>query len=60
MNPTQQFHTFQTALQYGGSFFQLLGRAGLMADPQNKVRLLDAFPELTNEYGPGSQLYVGR
>ena len=49
--------TLLTAMQYGGSFYQALGAAGSKADPRNRQRLLEAFPELTSTYGPASRLH---
>ena len=44
--------------QYGGSFVVALSNAFRMADPINKSKLLNAFPEYVNEYGPNSKLPV--
>lgn len=57
---TSDIHwTLAAAAQYGGSFYQALGHAGLKADPSNKRRLLDAFPELVATYGTASKLHRG-
>ena len=40
--------------QYGGSFVSALAQALRYADPTNRQRLLDAFPDLVAKYGPSS------
>ena len=57
MSDSDIYWTFTTAVQYGGSFIRALAAAGLKADPTNRIRLLDAFPELVTSYGPASQLH---
>jgi hypothetical protein len=57
MNDSDIYWTFETAIQYGGSFFQALGHAGLKADPGNKRRILAAFPEMVATYGTASRLH---
>jgi len=49
--------TIRTAHHYGGSFFSTLAAAALAADPRNRSRILDAFPEIISKYGPGSSYY---
>jgi hypothetical protein len=34
-----------------------MGKAGLAADPNNKRRILRAFPEMVATYGPASKLH---
>jgi hypothetical protein len=46
-----------TAAQYGGSFYQAMGNADLAADPNNKRRILTAFPEMVATYGTASRLH---
>lgn len=53
------YWTLATACQYGGSFYQALAYAGLKADPSNKRRILDAFPEMVATYGTASRLHQG-
>ena len=53
------YWTLATACQYGGSFYQALAYAGLKADPSNKRRILDAFPELVAAYGTASRFHQG-
>lgn len=57
MDDTDIYWTFVTADKYGGSFYSALARAGLAADPQNKQRLLTAFPAFARTYGPASRLH---
>ena len=57
MNDSDIYWTFETAIQYGGGFFQQLGMAGLKADPGNKRRILAAFPEMVATYGTASKLH---
>jgi 2-oxo-4-hydroxy-4-carboxy--5-ureidoimidazoline (OHCU) decarboxylase len=37
---------------YGGSFVSSIAQALRFADPKNRQRLLDAFPDLVQQYGP--------
>ena len=49
--------TIKTAQNYGGAFISKLAEAALLADPRNRSRLMDAFPEIVSKYGPGSAFY---
>jgi len=49
--------SIKTAHHYGGEFFSKLAEAALLADPRNRSRVLDAFPEIVSKYGPGSAFY---
>ena len=40
---------------YGGSFVSSIAQALRFADPKNRQRLLDAFPDLVQKYGPQGQ-----
>jgi hypothetical protein len=51
------YWTFQTAMQFGGGFYQALAKAGVKADSSNKQRIIKAFPELYATYGPASRLH---
>ena len=53
------YWTLATAYQYGGGFYKALALAGLAADPNNKRRILDAFPEMVATYGTASRLHQG-
>lgn len=57
MTDSDRYWTFITCSQYGGNFFQSLAAAGLKADPINRERLLNAFPEIYATYGPASRLH---
>ena len=57
MTPTDSYWTFQTAMAYGGGFIKRLAEAGTFADPKNRQRLLLAFPELQQCYGPQTFLH---
>jgi 2-oxo-4-hydroxy-4-carboxy--5-ureidoimidazoline (OHCU) decarboxylase len=50
-----QLHAMITLMdQYGGSFVSALAQALRYADPTNRQRLLDAFPDIVAKYGPSS------
>ena len=49
--------TVKTVHHYGGSFLSKVAEAALNADPRNRDRVLDAFPEIVAKYGPGSAFY---
>jgi hypothetical protein len=49
--------TVRTAHHYGGSFLGKVAEAAMNADPRNRNRVLDAFPEIVAKYGPGSAFY---
>jgi hypothetical protein len=57
MSESDIYWTFFTAAQYGGSFYQAMGLAGFAADPNNKRRILAAFPEMVATYGVASRLH---
>jgi hypothetical protein len=57
MSESDVYFTFATAAQYAGSFYQAMGNAGLAADPNNKRRILAAFPEMVATYGTASRLH---
>ena len=59
MTQSDSYWTLMTAAQYGGSFYQALAHAGLKADPRNRQRLMDAFPEMVATYGTASRLHQG-
>jgi hypothetical protein len=59
MSESDIYWTLATACQYGGSFYQALGQAGVKAEPGNKQRILDAFPEMVATYGTASRLHQG-
>jgi hypothetical protein len=57
MTESDIYWTFVTASKYAGSFYQAMGNAGLAADPNNKRRILQAFPEMVATYGTASRLH---
>jgi hypothetical protein len=57
MSESDIYWTFVTASKYAGSFYQAMGNAGLAADPNNKRRILAAFPEMVATYGTASRLH---
>ena len=57
MNQTQVLNTFKTALSYGSGFESALGKAGILADADNKALLLRTFPFFLQKYGPTTGLY---
>lgn len=58
MSATETYWTLQTAHIYGGGFIGRLAEAGILADPNNRQRLLAAFPEIERCFGPQTQLYA--
>ena len=58
MTATETYWTLQTAMTYGGGFMARLADAGAHADPANRERLLQAFPELQQCFGPQTHLYA--
>jgi hypothetical protein len=51
-----QFHAMTECMQtYGGTFVSHLATALRYADPVNRQKILDAFPDLVAKYGPTSQ-----
>ena len=57
MTSSQQIHTLLTAQRFGGNFLRHLAAAGLAADPVNRAKILQAWPQLQQTFGPGSALY---
>lgn len=43
--------------KYGGRFLRAMVDPLLYADEVNRQRILDAFPEIVDGYGPGSNAY---
>jgi len=43
--------------RYAGNWGRHFSALLKASDPSNRQRLLDAFPELVQRYGPGSRLY---
>ena len=53
----QLHQTFEAMERNGGGFCSKLARAWFAADPRNKARIEQAFPELLQDFGPGSRLF---
>lgn len=51
------FLVVQAMDRYGGSFYKALSIALRRADPRNRERILTAFPEILERYGPNTQFY---
>lgn len=58
MTRTETITTALAMANRGGSFVRLLASALYAADDANAARLLGAFPEFVDRYGPGSHLYA--
>jgi hypothetical protein len=57
MSDSDIYWTFVTCSKYGGKFYQLLGNAGLAADPINKRLILNTWPMMVATYGTTSRLH---
>jgi len=55
MNSSQLFAMTALMETYGGTFVSSISQALRYADPVNRQKLLDAFPDLVEKYGPNSQ-----
>jgi hypothetical protein len=55
MNSTELHAMIVCMDSYGGSFVSSIAQALRFADPTNRQRLLDAFPDLVQKYGPQGQ-----
>ena len=53
----QTLASIKSAHQYGGDFISKIAAAALAGDPRNRDRVLQAFPEIIAQYGPGSGFY---
>ena len=56
MNSAQLTAMICLMQSHGGSFVNAIAQALRVADPVNRQRLLDAFPDLVKKYGPTSAL----
>ena len=54
MNSAQLTAMICLMQSHGGSFVNSIAQALRVADPVNRQRLLDAFPDLVERYGPTS------
>ena len=57
MSDSDIYWTLMTASEYGGSFYQTMGYAGLAADPINKRLILNTWPMIVATYGTTSRLH---
>ena len=57
MNQSDVYYTATAMKVYGGSFAQAMGGALMHADLTNQVRIIEAFPDLVQKYGPGSYFF---
>lgn len=48
----EEFHRLTENMMQGGSFVSTLAQTMRYADPINRDRLLNAFPDLVQKYGP--------
>ena len=55
MNSTQLHSMIALMEKYGGSFVTAIAQALRYADPANRQRLLNAFPDLVEKYGPNTK-----
>ena len=58
MDDTEVYEMICRMKEYGGSFVVALANAFVSADMKNKQRLIAAFPDYVNEYGPASKFPV--
>ena len=58
LTPTQLHRTWVAIERNGGGFCERLARAWFHGDSRNRERLNAAFPELLQDFGPGSYFYV--
>ena len=52
MSPTELHAMIACMDTYGGAFVSSIAQALRFADPKNRQRLLDAFPDIVQKYGP--------
>jgi hypothetical protein len=52
MTPSEFHATLLCMEQYGGTFCTNLAAALRYADPSNRQKIWDAFPEILEKYGP--------
>lgn len=53
MSESELFKAAHNMEHYGGGFAEAIALAYFRADSTNKVRVVDAFPELFERYAPG-------
>jgi hypothetical protein len=57
LTPAQLTRTWLAAQHHGGGFVSALATAWFAADPHNRRRMTEAFPEVVVKFGPGSPFY---
>ena len=57
---TEVMKTFEAASRFGGSFMKAIAVAGLHADPDNVGKILRTWPNIKQQYGPGTPFYEGK
>ena len=60
MNTTELTQLICNMETKGGSFVGAIGAALRYADPDNRKRLLNAFPDLVQKYGPNGMFAVAQ
>jgi hypothetical protein len=60
MTPDDHFIFVETMRRYGGGFCKKLADAYSVADLSNKAKILNTWPELYEQYGPGSRFAQAR
>lgn len=60
MTPTELTQFICTLETRGGSFCAAFAQTLRYADPCNRTRLLEAFPDLVEKYGPNGMFAVAR
>lgn len=56
----EEFHQLTENMMKGGSFVSTLAQALRYADPINRDRLLNAFPDVVERYGPNGMFATAR
>ena len=57
MTDDEVLNTFKTAAHCGSGFEQQIGRAGILASADNKALILRTWPQIYQQFGPGSALH---
>lgn len=60
LTPTDLHRTFLAMERHGGRFCASIAQTWRVADPTNKRRIEDAFPDLLNKYGPESAFFYAQ
>lgn len=60
MTPDDHYIFAEVMRHYGGHFCKKLADAYCAADLTNKAKILNAWPELFEQYGPGSRFAQAR